>query len=207
MPRGREGHRSAAGAGGWSRAGRGRGCLPRSGTRRCGRTWISTPTPYQHERAERLGASQQGICAALKRLKITRKKRCRTRRPTRRGRAGSRPGLRPCGRRGADAIGALLTGPVNAGMLPPWVVGGLPPKLPPGCAVAMDNVAFRKRADIRRATEEAGHVLALLPLSPALNPIARRAQMGRGQGRPQVPDAAPSRSSSRTAPCDCFWMV
>jgi transposase len=32
------------------------------------------PDAYQHERAARLGASQQGVCAALKRLGITRKK-------------------------------------------------------------------------------------------------------------------------------------
>ena len=32
------------------------------------------PDAYQHERAARLGASRQGICEALKRLKITLKK-------------------------------------------------------------------------------------------------------------------------------------
>ena len=32
------------------------------------------PDAYQHERAERLGVSQMGICHALKRLKITYKK-------------------------------------------------------------------------------------------------------------------------------------
>jgi transposase len=32
------------------------------------------PDAYQHERAERFGCSQRGICEALKRLKITRKK-------------------------------------------------------------------------------------------------------------------------------------
>ena len=32
------------------------------------------PAAYQHERAERLGCSQRGICEALKRLKISRKK-------------------------------------------------------------------------------------------------------------------------------------
>jgi transposase len=32
------------------------------------------PDAYQHERAERFGCSQLGICEALKRLKISRKK-------------------------------------------------------------------------------------------------------------------------------------
>jgi len=32
------------------------------------------PDAYQHERAERFGCSQRGICEALKRLKISRKK-------------------------------------------------------------------------------------------------------------------------------------
>ena len=32
------------------------------------------PDAYQRERAARLGASQQGVCCALKRLKISRKK-------------------------------------------------------------------------------------------------------------------------------------
>jgi transposase len=32
------------------------------------------PDAYQHERAARLGASQQGVCEALKRLKISVKK-------------------------------------------------------------------------------------------------------------------------------------
>ncbi len=32
------------------------------------------PDAYQHERAERFGRSQRGICEALKRLKISRKK-------------------------------------------------------------------------------------------------------------------------------------
>jgi len=32
------------------------------------------PDAFQHERAERFGCSQRGICAALKRLKISRKK-------------------------------------------------------------------------------------------------------------------------------------
>jgi transposase len=34
----------------------------------------SHPDAYQHERAERFGCSQRGICEALKRLKISRKK-------------------------------------------------------------------------------------------------------------------------------------
>ena len=32
------------------------------------------PDAYQYERAARLGASQQGVCSALKRLGISRKK-------------------------------------------------------------------------------------------------------------------------------------
>lgn len=32
------------------------------------------PDDFQHERAERLGVSKSGICSAMKRLKITRKK-------------------------------------------------------------------------------------------------------------------------------------
>lgn len=41
------------------------------------------PDAYQYERAERLGCSQRGIGEALKRLKITyKKKRCRIRKPT-----------------------------------------------------------------------------------------------------------------------------
>jgi transposase len=32
------------------------------------------PDAFQHERAERFGCSQRGICEALKRLKISRKK-------------------------------------------------------------------------------------------------------------------------------------
>jgi len=32
------------------------------------------PDAYQHERAARLGASQQGVCSALKRLGVSRKK-------------------------------------------------------------------------------------------------------------------------------------
>ena len=33
------------------------------------------PDAYQHDRAERFGCSQRGICEALKRLKISRKKK------------------------------------------------------------------------------------------------------------------------------------
>ncbi len=33
------------------------------------------PDAYQHERAERFGCSQRGICDALKRLKISREKK------------------------------------------------------------------------------------------------------------------------------------
>ena len=57
------------------------------------------PDACQHERAARLGASRQGACSALKRLKITYKKeRCRVRRRTRRPGASSRPTGRPAGR-------------------------------------------------------------------------------------------------------------
>jgi len=56
-----------------------------------------------------------------------------------------------------------------------WVVGAPLPKLPPGCVLVMDNAAFHKRADIRRAIEEAGHNLeSLPPYSPDTNPIEHK---------------------------------
>jgi len=68
-----------------------------------------------------------------------------------------------------------MAGSVNAGMFHLWVVGDLLPKLPPGCVVVMDNASFHKRADIRRAIEEAGHILEFLPpSSPDLNPIEHK---------------------------------
>lgn len=70
---------------------------------------------------------------------------------------------------------SLMAGSVNAEMFHLWVVGDLLPKLPPSCVVVMDNASFHKRADIRRAIEEAGHVLEFLPpYSPDLNPIERK---------------------------------
>lgn len=47
------------------------------------------PDAYQYERATRLGASQQGVCSALKRLGITRKKNA----VTPEGRRGGPPRL------------------------------------------------------------------------------------------------------------------
>ncbi len=51
----------------------------------------------------------------------------------------------------------------------------------------MDNAAFHKRADIRQAIQEAGHVLGFLPsYSPDLDPIEHKwaqAKAARRRGR------------------------
>lgn len=70
---------------------------------------------------------------------------------------------------------SLFQGAVNADVFHAWATQDLLPKRPARCAVGMDNAAFHKRADIRRAVEEAGHVLEFLPpYSPDLNPIEHK---------------------------------
>ncbi len=70
---------------------------------------------------------------------------------------------------------SLFQGPVNADVFHAWATQDLLPKLPARCAVVMDNAAFHKRADIRQAIEDAGHVLEFLPpYSPDLNPIEHK---------------------------------
>lgn len=70
---------------------------------------------------------------------------------------------------------SLFQGTVNSDVFHAWTTQDLLPKLPPGCVIVMDNAAFHKRADIRQAVEDAGHVLEFLPpYSPDLNPIERK---------------------------------
>jgi len=183
------------------------------------------PDAFLYERAARLGASQQGVCAALKRLGVGRKKKtlshpkadeearraflARIEAHREAGRQavfldGSgfardmprRHGYAPVGERCAgrqdwhargrtNVIGALagtalltaslFTGSVNADVFHAWATQDLLPKLPARCVVVMDNAAFHKRADIRQAIEDAGHVLEFLPAySPDLNPIEHK---------------------------------
>lgn len=84
-----------------------------------------------------------------------------------------------------NAIGALIgkqlitvvlfETSINADVFHAWTVQDLLPKLPPHCAVVMDNATFHKRQDIQKAIQNAGHTLEYLPTySPDLNPIEHK---------------------------------
>lgn len=64
---------------------------------------------------------------------------------------------------------------VNADIFYQWTIQDLLPKLPATSVVVMDNASFHKRADIRFAISDAGHILDFLPAySPDLNPIEKK---------------------------------
>ena len=84
-----------------------------------------------------------------------------------------------------NVIGALLKGilltvslfesNINTEIFTSWVLQDLLPKLPPACVVILDNAAFHKNALIKKALEQAGHILLFLPpYSPDLNKIEHK---------------------------------
>jgi len=81
---------------------------------------------------------------------------------------------------GALVNGALLTvslfkTTINTSIFNAWIGQDLIPKLPERSVVVMDNAAFHKSKDMKKALEEKGHTLEYLPTySPDLNPIERK---------------------------------
>lgn len=81
---------------------------------------------------------------------------------------------------GALLLGVLLTVSlfktnVNTEIFNSWVIHDLIPKLPPKSVVIMDNATFHKGVLMKKAIEEAGHILLYLPpYSPDLNPIEKK---------------------------------
>ncbi len=70
---------------------------------------------------------------------------------------------------------SLFQGSVNAAVFLAWVIQALLPKMPAHGVIVMDNAAFHKRADIRQAIQDAGHILEFMPsCSPDLNPIEHK---------------------------------
>lgn len=185
-----------AGTGGWSRAGSGLSRTLKIKDEDLRRDMELYPDACQRERAgRRAGPSSTWTRAASRRG-----------RPVRR----ALPWAARLGRGGGSTpFGLLLTvslmaGPVNAEMFHRWVIGDLLPKPPPSCVVVMGNAAFH-RADIRRAVEDAGHRLEFLP--PA-SPTSTPSNTNGRRPRPSAgASAAPSRNSSRTAPCNQFIVV
>lgn len=78
---------------------------------------------------------------------------------------------------GALCAGFLLTATlfettINTNIFNAWGIRDLIPKLAPESVVIMDNAAFHKSDQMKKALNEAGHTLLYLPpYSPDLNPI------------------------------------
>jgi transposase len=69
----------------------------------------------------------------------------------------------------------LFTGAINSDVFFAWITQDLLPKLPKNSVLVMDNAAFHKREDIKKAIVEAGHSWEFLPAySPDLNPIEHK---------------------------------
>ena len=84
-----------------------------------------------------------------------------------------------------NVIGALLAGAlltvslfettINTDIFTAWIKQDLVPKLPQSSVVIMDNAAFHKNQSVKKALEQAGHILLFLPpYSPDLNEIEHK---------------------------------
>lgn len=70
---------------------------------------------------------------------------------------------------------SLFTCNVDSDVFHAWVVNDLLVQVPKNSVIVMDNAAFHKREDTKRAIIDAGHSLEFLPpYSPDLNPIEHK---------------------------------
>lgn len=64
---------------------------------------------------------------------------------------------------------------INTDIFTIWVKQDLLAKLPDNSVIVMDNAAFHKGALMKKAVEDAGHIIEYLPpYSPDLNPIEKK---------------------------------